>query len=416
MKISISLAAAGLAVLGVAACTPGTTDQAPAATASGALQAAGGKTATCNLLRSEKYRLEAQERSLSNTSKAGMIVPGLVMIAIAGGGAASLYAQSRVSEAKAAGERARELGATIKTRDCRAQDSAVLDQSGLARLQSDGVYQGRGKTESWCQTPAIKLTLEQGRVTGSFWERTGGDPTSIVKGNVTPEGVLQLQFDGIDTAYFTGDIDVDYRDGQIAFVLPAAKNCLYTFWLRRGSTEALEPAPAARAHTLPPKVEAAPPQTQTASATPTPTASAAPVPAPIIPPPNVGAAVPQTPPASAMPTQTASAAPDPTSLTDDGTWQMEMVQLSTTYGTTVGGECPTRHAAPVTFAKGTAEGPWGKLELTRSGEVSGWMRVPGAATSTLPFIVNVSGRLQNHVLKGTVSGRCTGSFVMTRQG
>jgi hypothetical protein len=137
---------------------------------------------------------------------------------------------------------------------------------------------------------------------------------------------------------------------------------------------------------------------------------------PVILPPNLGAAPPQAPAPSAAPTQVASAAPAAPAANDfDGAWQMEMLQLSTTYGTTVGGECPARHAAPVTFANGSAEGPWGKLSLSSTGEISGWMRVPSAATSTLPFIVNVSGRMENNVLKGTVSGRCTGSFVMRKQ-
>lgn len=94
---------------------------------------------------------------------------------------------------------------------------------------------------------------------------------------------------------------------------------------------------------------------------------------------------------------------------------MEMEQLSTTYGTTVGGECPARYSAGATFSNGNAEWPRGKLALTVDGDLSGWMNVPAVGTSTLPFIVNLSGFMANNAIKGTVSGRCTGSFVMRRQ-
>ena len=69
----------------------------------------------------------------------------------------------------------------------------------------------------------------------------------------------------------------------------------------------------------------------------------------------------------------------------------------------------------MTFADGNAEGPWGKLSLTSDGELSGWMKVPAVGTSTLPFIVNMSGRSQDNVVKGAVSNRCTGSFTMRKQ-
>jgi hypothetical protein len=120
-----------------------------------------------------------------------------------------------------------------------------------------------------------------------------------------------------------------------------------------------------------------------------------------------------------VPTQVASAAPVvPSPSTLDGNWQIEMEQLSTTYGTTVGGECPVRYSAGATFVKGSAEWPRGRLALTSGGELSGWVNVPAVGTSMLPFIVNLSGSVDNaaaKVVKGTVSGRCTGSFTMRKQ-
>jgi hypothetical protein len=137
----------------------------------------------------------------------------------------------------------------------------------------------------------------------------------------------------------------------------------------------------------------------------------------ILPPPQpIPLAPSATPTPAAASTQVASAAPPAPSPTGyDGTWQIDMTPLTTTYGTTVGGECPVRHSTTVTFANGNAEGPWGKLSLTSDGELSGWMKVPAMGASTLPFIVNMAGRSENNVVKGAVSNRCTGSFTMRKQ-
>jgi hypothetical protein len=111
------------------------------------------------------------------------------------------------------------------------------------------------------------------------------------------------------------------------------------------------------------------------------------------------------------PTKVAATAPTPGSR--DGTWRLEM-QVSTTYGTTVGGECAPHPTVPLTFVDGKAESATGKLSFAADGGMSGWLQAPSIGTSMLPFIVNVSGRLGNGVVTGSVSGRCTGSFTMRR--
>jgi hypothetical protein len=118
----------------------------------------------------------------------------------------------------------------------------------------------------------------------------------------------------------------------------------------------------------------------------------------------------------AAPTQVASAAPAvPPPNIFDGTWSVEM-HLSTNAGSMVGGECPTRHSAVVTVANGSAEGPWGKLRLASDGETSGWMRVDPTTSSTMvQLIVTMSGRADNGVASGSLTGRCTGTFTMRKQ-
>ncbi|HYD05556.1 MAG TPA: hypothetical protein VEC60_07515 [Reyranella sp.] len=124
------------------------------------------------------------------------------------------------------------------------------------------------------------------------------------------------------------------------------------------------------------------------------------------------AAAPPAPQSAPVAVTPASAAP----ATDfDGTWTVEM-RLSNNAGSMMGGECPTRHSLPVTLVNGSAEGPWGKVTLTRDGEVSGWMRVDTAAsTASVQLIVNMAGRMDNGVVRGTMTGRCTGAFVMKKQ-
>lgn len=141
-----------------------------------------------------------------------------------------------------------------------------------------------------------------------------------------------------------------------------------------------------------------------------PPAPPAPVPEPaaIKPTPTVAAA----PPAVAASANVAASGAAPVAL--DGTWRMEL-QVTATYGTTVGGECLARPSLPLTFVNGSSDGPSGKLRMTGDGQLAGWMKVPSLGTSMLPFLVDVSGRSVDGVFSGSVSGRCTGSFVMTRQ-
>ena len=91
------------------------------------------------------------------------------------------------------------------------------------------------------------------------------------------------------------------------------------------------------------------------------------------------------------------------------------MQLATNSGSTFGGECPTNPVVPLTFINGVAEGPWGKLGVSNSGEIEGWLKVPPPASNRLPFIVNISGRQTDAVVSGSVSGRCAGSFTMRKQ-
>lgn len=111
--------------------------------------------------------------------------------------------------------------------------------------------------------------------------------------------------------------------------------------------------------------------------------------------------------AAPAPAQVASAAPVvPAAAAIDGNWLIEM-QISSTF-------CLAQNA-PVTFANRVAEGPWGKLQVSADGELGGWMKLKPLNTSSTDYLVNLSGRLENGSIAGTISGRCPGTFVMKKQ-
>ena len=110
-----------------------------------------------------------------------------------------------------------------------------------------------------------------------------------------------------------------------------------------------------------------------------------------------------TPVAAVAPTPVAAVAPAPGGV--DGTWQMD-IQVSSTF-------CLSQSTS-VTFANRTAEGPWGKLQVAPGGELSGWMKLKPLATGSIDYLVNVSGRLENGSMAGSLSGRCSGTFTMRK--
>ena len=149
--------------------------------------------------------------------------------------------------------------------------------------------------------------------------------------------------------------------------------------------------------------------------------ASAPAPAPV--PAKIAAAAPPAPtpvPAKAAvvsaptaePTRVATA--KPLLASRDGSWTLDM-QVITSNGNAVGGECQPHPSVPLTFVNGNAEDPSTELHLTSDGGISGWMLAPSIGTSAVPFTVSVSGRLKDGAFTGSISGRCIGSFTMKKQ-
>jgi hypothetical protein len=112
------------------------------------------------------------------------------------------------------------------------------------------------------------------------------------------------------------------------------------------------------------------------------------------------------------PTKVAHAVMVPSAL--DGVWEMDM-QVITSNGNAVGGQCQPHASIRRTFVKGSAEGRSTALHLAKDGSIYGWMVAPSMAVTAVPFLVNVSGHLEDGAFTGSVSGRCIGSFTMRKQ-
>jgi len=100
----------------------------------------------------------------------------------------------------------------------------------------DGTYQGKGKTDTWCQTPKMTIALRGGLVEGQLSEIASGATTSTVKGTVDASGVVSFEFKGNTDDYFSGHIDglVKTNVLSVDFHSKTTRACNYHFQLQKG--------------------------------------------------------------------------------------------------------------------------------------------------------------------------------------
>lgn len=219
------LGAIAVVLLALAACTPdGESAKPVTSTQQAAVTPVPGKVTQCNALRSDRYREEAHLQALRNPTAAGILVPILVF---------GTNTPSRDGEIDRTARRVAEARDKAFSLNCPERTSATLEQTKEARALTDGAYEGRAKADHWCYSPTIKLTIDNGSVRGGMWQKSLEKPTSIVKGNITPNGVLQLQFDGTYEEYITADVDTELKDSTISFALAGEKNCVLAFVLKK---------------------------------------------------------------------------------------------------------------------------------------------------------------------------------------
>jgi hypothetical protein len=203
----------------------------------------------CNRLRTERYQLQAYQQARANRSTVGRLA-GPVLLSLLSLNLAIAATTSDAQETQSIKARIDMDDAELAAEKC-SPNPAVLEQSAEQRSQTSGKYGGRGKTESWCQTPTISMVLDSGRLKGTLSETVDRNATSDIVGNITPDGVLQIQFDGKAERFFTGDIDADFKDGVMSIFLRPNAKCTYTFVLERNKTTGVDvPAADGRAPSL----------------------------------------------------------------------------------------------------------------------------------------------------------------------
>lgn len=101
---------------------------------------------------------------------------------------------------------------------------------------AEGTYKGSAKTDSWCQTPSMTLTLRGTTIEGALSQVSGGNTTSAISGTMTYSGIGTLDFKGTRPDYFSGRADGVFKDNvfTIDFKTTTANSCTYHFELKKG--------------------------------------------------------------------------------------------------------------------------------------------------------------------------------------
>jgi hypothetical protein len=108
-------------------------------------------------------------------------------------------------------------------------------ETAAAMAAAAGTYKGKGKTDSWCQSPTLDLVLKGREFEGTFSELSTGTPTSNVRGALTNNGTVELEFKGRNDNYFSGKVDGQLKADKLLvnFRLKVATSCTYQFELPR---------------------------------------------------------------------------------------------------------------------------------------------------------------------------------------
>lgn len=130
----------------------------------------------------------------------------------------------------------------VKSRQCSAPAPGrpsvpvpATPETAAAVAAAGGTYKGKGKTDSWCQTPTLDLVLKGSEFEGTFSELATGTPTSNVKGTLMNTGIVELEFKGRNDNYFSGKVEGQLKADKLIvnFRIKAATACTYQFDLPR---------------------------------------------------------------------------------------------------------------------------------------------------------------------------------------
>lgn len=136
---------------------------------------------------------------------------------------------------------------SIRTRQCTtpapgtpSQPETSTPQSTEVATAAEGVYRGKGKTDSWCLPPSISLTLRGMSFEGQLSELASGAATSTVTGTLDNAGLASFDFTSGNSEYFSGKVDGALKDNtlKLDFRSRTARACSYHFELPRAPLSA----------------------------------------------------------------------------------------------------------------------------------------------------------------------------------
>ncbi|SKA07103.1 hypothetical protein SAMN02745126_03442 [Enhydrobacter aerosaccus] len=123
----------------------------------------------------------------------------------------------------------------IDQRQCTAEARA---KAGVIKPTTDaaynGVYVGKGSTQSWCAQPSLSLTVKDGQLSGKLTAEASYD----VKGELYDNGDVSLLFKKEGTGSFTDDVDGRLKDGTLSVGVKlddSPRACSYQFSAARSA-------------------------------------------------------------------------------------------------------------------------------------------------------------------------------------
>lgn len=203
---------------------------------------------TCNQLVDERTRLSKEVQRVSGLQRenanadAAMMAVGLVVLwPVLFGLAATKDRKDELGHLKGEYEA---VDLSIKSRQCTMPSPgmpsvpaapAPAPEAMKVTPASEGIYKGKGKTDSWCQTPSISLALRGNAFEGELSELASGAPTSSVTGELANNGLAALEFKSTNSDYFSGSVGGTLKNDTLSLDLQSrtARACSYHFELQR---------------------------------------------------------------------------------------------------------------------------------------------------------------------------------------
>jgi len=206
---------------------------------------------SCEQLTEEKRRLTKEVQRVSGLQRenanadAALMTVGLILLwPVLFGLAATKDRKDELGHLKGEYDA---VDLSVKTKQCTApapglpseqpavQTVAAVTSATVPSTNFDGIFKGRGKTDSWCQTPALTVTLRSDTADGQLSEIASGAATSAVTGTVDAAGAVSLDFKGSTADYFTGKVDGAVRDNVLTIDLRSktVRACSYHFELQK---------------------------------------------------------------------------------------------------------------------------------------------------------------------------------------